>query len=119
MNWYINAWKNYAVFNGRATRPEFWYFVLIHAVVILILGIIDYLIGRQYIFASLYYVAAILPYLAVAVRRLHDINRSGWWLLLMMPIPIVGWIVLLIFLVSRGTSGKNRFGGDPQKEKPN
>ena len=137
MNWYIKAWKNYAVFNGRATRSEFWYFVLIHVVVILILRVIDHAIWGSYsvfelfrhtddlyssesllrlilaisILTTIYFI--FVPYLAVAVRRLHDTNHSGWWVL-MKIIPIVGWIVIFIFLVSDGTPGDNRFGSDPK-----
>ena len=141
MNWYIKVWKNYAVFNGRATRSEFWYFFLIHVVVILILGVIDNAIWGSYsgfelfrhtddlysseslyavntmgpigILTTIYFIAASVPYLAVAVRRLHDTNRSGWWVLIKI-IPIVGLIVIFIFMVLDGTPGDNRFGGDPK-----
>jgi len=101
----------YATFQGRASRSEYWYFTLflclvsvvtqIAAAVAPILGLLGFVV-----------LALVIPGIAVAVRRLHDGDRSGWWYLLFL-IPLIGGIVLLIWFCKRGTAGDNRFGGDP------
>jgi uncharacterized membrane protein YhaH (DUF805 family) len=101
--------KNYAVFRGRASRPEFWWYYLVYAIVAIIIGIIDGAIGANNILVAIYVLALFLPTLAVIFRRLHDSDKRGWWVLIQL-IPIVGTIVLLVFLVSKGTPGDNRFG---------
>jgi uncharacterized membrane protein YhaH (DUF805 family) len=113
--------SKYATFQGRAARPEYWWWVLATLILFIALGILDGVIfapmmgheafsedaGQPLSFlASL---ALLLPNLAVAVRRLHDTDRSGWWLLLGF-IPLIGTLVLLFFMVQRGTDGANRFG---------
>jgi len=100
----------YATFNGRACRAEFWWFCLFGFLANCAAAIIDSQ-GSAGIAEALVGLALILPNLSVAVRRLHDIDRSGWWLLIAL-VPLVGWIVLLIWDVSRGTTGANRFGGE-------
>jgi len=96
----------YVDFNGRAARPEYWYFVLFVFLTQLVLGFV-------YRPAAIAFdLGVILPHLAVGVRRLHDIDRSGWWLLVGF-IPIVGWIVLIIWFCQRGTEGTNLFGDPP------
>ena len=100
---YFGVWRNYAVFSGRAGRVEFWTFVLVSTAVYLLLD--DF--GRFYI------IAVIIPILAVAVRRLHDTDRSGWWILISF-IPIVGWIIICFYMVGIGTTGTNRFGPGPK-----
>ena len=102
---------NYVSFGGRACRAEYWWFMLFGALVNCAAAIIDSQ-GSAGIAEGLVTLALFLPYLGVAVRRLHDVNRSGWWLLLGF-VPLVGEIVLLIWVCSRGTQGANRFGGDP------
>lgn len=120
MNWYLLTIKKYAVFQGRARRKEFWMFALFNILFSIILGIIDVLIGTYNwqsdtgLLSSIYSLFVILPNLAVTTRRLHDINRSGWWQLLYL-IPIIGWLVLLYFFVSKGNIGANRFGEDPKQ----
>ncbi|MDA3978421.1 DUF805 domain-containing protein [Gallibacterium sp. AGMB14963] len=120
MNWYLLTIKKYAVFQGRARRKEFWMFALFNILFSIILGIIDVLIGTYNwqsdtgLLSSIYSLFVILPNLAVTTRRLHDINRSGWWQLLYL-IPIIGWLVLLYFFVSKGNIGTNRFGEDPKQ----
>lgn len=101
--------SNYAVFRGRASRPEFWWYYLAYAIGALIIGIIDSLIGTNNILLALYILALFLPTLAVTIRRLHDSDKRGWWVLIQF-IPIVGSIVMLVFLVTKGTPGDNRFG---------
>ena len=114
MNWYFEAWKKYAVFGGRAGRQEFWYFVLFHILAYVMLSIIAGVIGKiGASLLSLYAVAAFLPGLAASIRRLHDTNRSGWWLLIM-AIPLVGSIVLLVFLAQESHAIENEYGPIPQ-----
>lgn len=120
MNWYLQVLRKYAVFSGRARRMEYWYFVLFNFIIGVILGVIDYMMGTYSARAGLgllggvYSLAVLIPSLAVTVRRLHDIGRSGWWLLIGL-VPIVGPIVLLIFAVQDGNPGDNRYGGDPKQ----
>ncbi len=108
--------NKYVVFSGRASRPEYWYFVLFGVLAGIVANIVDTaLFGGGFRGAtpihSLTSLALLLPTLAVSVRRLHDLDRSGWWVLLAF-VPVIGWIVLLIWYVSRGTIGPNRFGDD-------
>jgi uncharacterized membrane protein YhaH (DUF805 family) len=110
MNWYIEAWKKYAVFGGRAGRQEYWYFVLFNILVYILLSIIAGVIGKiGASLLSLYAVAVFLPGLAATVRRLHDTNRSGWWLLIT-AVPLVGPIVLLVFLAQESYAVENQYG---------
>lgn len=114
MNWYISVLKQYAVFSGRACRTEYWMFVLCNVIVMLLLGMVDKLIGGdKELISSIYSLAVLLPSLAVAARRLHDTDRSAWWLLLGL-IPIIGTLVLIYFMVCNGQQGPNRFGDDPK-----
>jgi uncharacterized membrane protein YhaH (DUF805 family) len=120
MNWYLKVIKNYAGFSGRARRKEYWMFALISAVISIALGIVDGVMatGGQSgvgVLGLVYSVAVLLPSLGVSVRRLHDTNRSGWWLLIAL-IPILGAIALLVFVCSAGTAGDNRFGSDPKAD---
>ncbi len=120
MSWYLEAIKKYAVFSGRSRRKEYWYFVLFNIVVSIVLGWIDALLGTRGSYAGagllsgIYGLAVIIPSLAVTVRRLHDIDRSGWWILINL-IPLIGTIVLLVFAVSEGTPGTNRYGPNPKE----
>ncbi len=96
------CFNKYADFNGRASRPEFWWFYLFTFVLLVAASASDILL----IIAVL---ALFLPSLAATVRRLHDTDRSGWWYLILI-VPLVGPIALLVFLVLQGTQGQNRFG---------
>jgi uncharacterized membrane protein YhaH (DUF805 family) len=114
MNWYIEAWKKYAVFGGRAGRREYWYFVLFHILAYILLSIIAGIIGKiGASLLSLYAVAVFLPWLAATVRRLHDTNRSGWWALITL-VPFVGAIVLLVFLAQESYAVENQYGSLPR-----
>lgn len=120
MNWYFKVLKRYADFNGRARRKEYWLFVLFHILICLVLGVVDGVLGLDnknsiISLAGLYSLAIFIPSIAVAVRRLHDTNRSGWWLLLSL-IPCVGGIVLLIFFVEDGQFGENEYGSNPKTD---
>ncbi len=119
MSWYIEAFKKYAVFSGRSRRREYWYFVLFNVIVAIVLSIIDMVLGTFSsssnigLLSGIYSVAVIIPTLAVAIRRLHDTDRSGWWILISL-IPLIGSIVLLVFYVMDSTPGQNRFGPNPK-----
>ena len=105
------CFSKYATFTGRARRSEYWWFALFQALV----NIVAYGIEQQTaggLVGNLVELALVLPALAVAARRLHDIGKSGWWLLIGL-IPVLGWIMLLIWACTRGTLGPNRFGPDP------
>lgn len=121
MDWYLRVLKKYAVFEGRARRKEYWYFVLINIVIGLALAILDQGLGTYNeetdtgMFNAIYSLLVLIPSIAVAVRRLHDTDRSGWWLLLIF-IPILGVIILLVFMCLSGHEGDNRFGPDPIEE---
>ena len=119
MSWYLQALKKYAVFSGRSRRKEYWYFVLFNIIVAIVLAGIDALLGTRSssssigLLSGIYGLAVIIPSLAVTVRRLHDIDRSGWWIFINL-IPLIGAIVLLVFAVSEGTPGNNRYGPSPK-----
>jgi len=111
MNWYIDALKKYAVFSGRARRKEFWMFYLFNMIISFVLTSIEVSAritppGDQFVFGAIFYMAILIPSYAVGVRRMHDTDHSGWWLLF----PLVN----LYFAASEGTQGENRFGPDPK-----
>lgn len=119
MSWYLQALKKYAVFSGRSRRMEYWYFVLFNIIVSIVLGVIDGLLGTSGSYAGagllsgIYGLAVLIPSLAVTVRRLHDIDRSGWWILIAL-VPLIGVIVLLVFALLEGTPGDNQYGPNPK-----
>ena len=108
--------KKYAVFSGRAQRKEYWFFILFYLIFTIAVAIVDVVLGTESIglLSILYAVAMIVPSLAVTVRRLHDIGRSGWWILIAF-IPIIGGIVLFVFAVLDSQEGENRFGPNPKE----
>ena len=95
--------SKYATFEGRASRSEYWYFVLFTVLLSFATALISDVLN---LFALL---AIALPSLAVGVRRLHDTDRSGWWYLIWF-VPVVGWVILIVFFCQRGTPGRNQFG---------
>jgi uncharacterized membrane protein YhaH (DUF805 family) len=106
-SWYVRVLKKYAVFAGRASRKEYWMFALVSALVSIGLIIVENLMGSHAaMLSNLYSLAVLVPSIAVGVRRLHDTDRSGWWLVL----PIVN----IVFLAFEGQRGGNRFGEDPK-----
>lgn len=119
MNWYLQALKKYADFSGRARRKEYWFFVLFNIIVSILLAIVDVMFGLHSasmgigILSGVYSLAVIIPSIAVSVRRLHDINRTGWWVLIAF-VPFIGWLILLIFALIAGTQGDNQYGPDPK-----
>jgi uncharacterized membrane protein YhaH (DUF805 family) len=112
MKYYLKVLKEYAVFKGRARRTEFWMFVLFNIIFSIVATILDKFIGIK-IISSLYGLAVLIPSLAVGVRRLHDIAKSGWWWLIGL-IPLVGQIWLIVLFASNGNSGENKYGPDPK-----
>lgn len=119
MHWYLQVLKNYTVFSGRARRKEYWMFFLINMIINAILNVIQEIIGMEFpVLTLIYSLVVLLPSIAVGVRRLHDTDRSGHWMWLMF-IPIIGSIVLLVFLCQNGTSGSNRYGNDPKQNEIN
>lgn len=114
-----SGFKNYVKFDGRARRSEYWWFFLFQIIVLLIPDIMmqgEIAHGAMGIGAGLYGIGALvffLPALGLGFRRLHDTNRSAWWLLISL-IPLIGAIVLIVFLASPGTAGPNKYGADPK-----
>ena len=113
MNWYLDVLKKYAVFQGRARRKEYWMFFLFNIIIGAVLGLIDGLVGGPGILANLYSLAVLIPGLAVTFRRLHDTNRSGWWVLISL-IPLIGFIVLIVFMAQDSQPGDNQYGPNPK-----
>ncbi|MEH6491670.1 DUF805 domain-containing protein [Halopseudomonas sp.] len=114
MHWYLDVLKKYAVFQGRARRSEYWFFVLFNFIAIVLLSAVDYALGMS-ILAPLYVLATFLPSLAVAVRRFHDTGRSGWWVLISL-VPVVGSIIFLIFMCIEGEAQANAYGANPKAD---
>ena len=114
MRWYIAALKKYAVFNGRSQRAEYWMFALFNFLISLALAFIDGALGVGGLLSFVYGLAIIIPGLSVTIRRLHDTDRSGWWVLIAF-VPILGVLILLVFMVLDSTPGRNRFGPNPKE----
>ena len=138
MDWMLLPLKRYATFSGRSRPREYWLFWLFIALATIVLSIVEVLLGigtgqtvrsvtdYSYGYASyhdmgwltgLFGLAMFIPHFAVAVRRLHDTDRSGWWLLIGL-VPVIGVVVLFVLLVMGGTRGPNRFGPDPVEPPP-
>ena len=119
MNWYLKVLKNYANFSGRARRKEYWFFVLFNVIFAFVAMLLDNLLGLAIEdvgygpFYILYSLAMLIPGIAVSVRRLHDIGKSGWYILLAL-IPCVGGIILLVFDLTPGDTFENEYGPDPK-----
>ena len=115
MNYYLEAWKKYAVFSGRAQRAEYWTFCLVNMVIIFMIFAIDEAINAVpiKIAGGIFLLAMFLPIIAVSVRRLHDTGRSGWWLFIKL-IPLVGSIVILVFTLLDSQPGDNKYGKNPK-----
>lgn len=115
MSYYITVLsKNYANFKGRARRKEYWMFYLMNTIVAVILGVVTLAIPQVSLIGGIYSLAILLPSFAVSVRRLHDIDKSGWWMLISF-IPIIGAIWLLILICKDGTPGTNEYGVNPKE----
>lgn len=120
MKWFLKVWRNYINFDGRARRTEYWMFALFNFLIISALLLLGGFLAESdvdpmaaFIPYYLYFFAALVPSLAVTVRRLHDVGKSGWFLLISL-IPLVGAIWLLVLYVTEGDPGPNAYGEDPK-----
>ncbi len=114
MDWYLKCLKgHYADFNGRARRKEYWMFCLFNMIISCLLGVVDSALFSMQVLSSIYALAVLIPGLAVAVRRLHDVGKSGWMLLVAL-IPLIGAIWLLILFCSDSKPGANKWGPNPK-----
>ena len=119
MNWYVDVLKKYAVFEGRARRQEYWMFFLFNVIIGFVLGLVDGFAGLTIgesgagMLGSIYSLAVLCPGIAVAIRRLHDTGRSGFWLLITF-VPCIGVIVLLVFLIQDSEPNANQHGPNPK-----
>lgn len=121
MDWYLLVLKKYAVFSGRSRRKEYWFFVLFNIFATIALSIVDSFTGSYDpelgvgLLGLIYGLAVLIPSIAVLVRRLHDTGRSAWWLLIGL-IPLIGAIVLFVFMVLDGDEKDNQYGASPKLE---
>ena len=113
MKEYIDVLKKWKDFDGRARRREYWMFVLFMAIFAIVVGIIDGILGTVCVFVGLYYLAMLLPMIAVSVRRMHDIGKSGWWLFITF-VPVIGSLWYLFLTIQDGQSGSNQYGENPK-----
>lgn len=120
MEWATLPLKRYLDFAGRSRRKEYWMFFLLVIILEVVAMVLDNVLGMGQMIAGIYgpllvllMLVLIVPGIAVSIRRLHDIDRSGWWVLIAL-VPFVGGLVLLVFFVVEGTRGANRFGPDPK-----
>jgi uncharacterized membrane protein YhaH (DUF805 family) len=113
VEWYLDGLKQYAVFSGRARRKAYWMFALVNIIIAVVLGIFEGMVGGPGVVGVLYCLAVLIPNIAVSIRRLHDTDRSGWWLLIGL-IPLIGSIILLVFMAQEGQPGPNQYGPNPK-----
>jgi uncharacterized membrane protein YhaH (DUF805 family) len=113
MNVYLAVLKKYAEFSGRATRTEYWMFTLFSVIASVVLSIVDGVLGTAGVLAGLYGLAVFLPSLGVLIRRLHDTGRSGWWFFITL-VPLVGFIILIVFLVQDSQTATDQYGPNPK-----
>ena len=113
MSWYFAVLKKYAVFSGRARRKEFWMFGLFNIIIFFVLLFIEGIAEIEPLLGGIYGLAVLIPDLAVFVRRLHDTNRTGWWMFIGL-VPVIGAIVLLVFLVEDSQLDENQYGPNPK-----
>jgi uncharacterized membrane protein YhaH (DUF805 family) len=119
MNWYLTVLKKYAVFGGRARRKEYWMFVLFNVIFLIVAALLDNLLGitfqgNFYGYIYLVYALAVaIPALAVAVRRLHDIGKSGWWYFIIL-VPLAGGIWFLVLMATDSQPVENQYGPNPK-----
>ncbi|MFZ6675134.1 DUF805 domain-containing protein [Undibacterium sp. Xuan67W] len=118
-DWYILVLQKYAVFTGRSRRKEYWFFFLFTILISMGLAIVDRITGTASfgsntgLLGGLYSLATFIPGLAVTARRLHDTGRSAWWMLIAF-IPVIGWIILIVFLASESHRAENEYGVCPK-----
>jgi len=109
MHWFLDPIQNHYVdFQGRATRQEYWMFLLFSVLVGIAVGIVDGMLGTMFL-VGLFQLAILLPSIAIGVRRLHDLNKSGWWLLLSF-VPLIGGLILLVWFIGKSVDEGNQYG---------
>ena len=119
MNWYLKVLKQYADFNGRARRKEYWMFVLFYMIFAIAAMVLDSALGIAMEgigygpLYGLYLLAMIIPSIAVGVRRLHDVGKSGWMMFIVL-IPLIGAIWLIVLMVTDSNPGENQYGANPK-----
>lgn len=121
MSWYFAVLKKYAVFSGRARRKEYWMFGLFNVIIVMVLALIEGIAGiiagiapgDASLLVGIYALAVLIPSLAVANRRLHDTNRTGWWMFIPL-VPVIGSIVIFVFLVKDSQLDENQYGPNPK-----
>lgn len=119
MQWFIAALTKYATFSGRSRRREYWFFALFYVLIYVALTVVDALTGSLSgggigLLSGLFALGMLIPSLSVTCRRLHDTDRSGWWMLISL-IPLIGGIVLLVFMVFDSQPGPNQYGDNPKE----
>ena len=112
MNYYLKCLQQYADFSGRARRKEYWMFYLFNFIAAIVLSIIDSVLGSNFL-SSIYSLLVLIPGLAVSVRRLHDVGKSGWMFFINF-IPIIGWIWFLVLAVTDSQAETNKWGENPK-----
>ena len=112
MNWYLHVMRNYLTAGGRARRTEYWMFMLVYISMLIVASLLDNLLGTA-VLGGLVALVHLIPSITVGVRRLHDINRSGWWLLVSL-VPLIGWVIAIYFAVKEGDAGNNQYGVNPK-----
>ena len=118
MNWYLTTLKKYAVFSGRSRRKEYWMFCLFSVIFTIATMVLDWVLGSTVgigygLIYGLYSLGVLIPSIAVSVRRLHDVGKSGWFLLISL-IPIIGAISLIILVCSDSEAGETKYGPNPK-----
>jgi uncharacterized membrane protein YhaH (DUF805 family) len=119
MDWYLMAWQKYFDFSGRSRRKEYWMFFLFNLGIGIALMIADLIAGSYSktagmgLLGGLYSLATLIPNLSITVRRLHDTGRSGWWFFILL-VPLIGAIVLLVFMLLDSKEGSNDYGPNPK-----
>jgi uncharacterized membrane protein YhaH (DUF805 family) len=113
MEHFTAAIQQFANFEGRNTRTQYWMFILFYAIFYIACLVVDNILGKP-IFSGLYSLVLLVPSIAVATRRLHDTGRSGWWQLIAL-IPLIGAIVLIVFLAQDSAAGDNEYGANPRE----
>jgi uncharacterized membrane protein YhaH (DUF805 family) len=112
LEWFLDPLKHhYFDFDGRVTRQTFWMFTLWYAIIYVVISVVSDEV------AGLFALAVLLPSLGLGARRLHDIGKSGWWQLIGL-IPVIGWIVIIVWLATQGSAGANEYGADPRASAP-
>lgn len=113
MNEYIKALKNWNNFDGRSRRRDFWMFILFNVIFFIVAEILDAILGTICVFTGIYGLAQIVPYIAVAIRRMHDIGKSGWWICINF-VPLIGGLWFLYLAIQDSQAGVNEYGENPK-----